>query len=134
LSGDLFDAIPQDDDILLTPDLQTDRTQPTLVIPNLVASEDAGVYRCKGRNVWGEVAATFPVKVHGELDPPPFYPGHILENCSLFVSLHLSKCLPEGEPGESLCGELARFPPADREPLDAREVHPSLSLSFVDPI
>jgi len=59
------DSSLQDDDILLTPDLQTDRTQPTLVIPNLVASEDAGVYRCKGRNVWGEVAAVFPVKVHG---------------------------------------------------------------------
>ena len=58
----------QDSDILMTPDLQSSaRSQTTLLVPDLTSGEDAGVYRCKGRNVWGEVNATFPVVVHGKL-------------------------------------------------------------------
>ena len=52
--------------MLMTPDLQTDRTQTTLIIPNLQSEEDEGEYRCKARNVWGEVNTTFPVKVYGK--------------------------------------------------------------------
>ena len=59
----------QDSDILLIPNQDSgDRTQTTLVIPNL-RPEDEGVYKCKARNVWGEVEAEFPVKIHGELTP-----------------------------------------------------------------
>ena len=50
----------------MTPDLQTDRTQTTLIIPNLQSEEDEGEYRCKARNVWGEVNETFPVIVKGK--------------------------------------------------------------------
>ena len=56
---------PQDGDILLTPNSRSDRTQTLLLIPNL-RTEDAGIYWCKSRNVWGEVNATFPVKIYGE--------------------------------------------------------------------
>ena len=38
----------------------------TLLIPDLDPEEDGGVYRCRGTNVWGQVQAEFPVKVHGE--------------------------------------------------------------------
>ena len=55
----------QDGDILLTPNARSDRTQTLLLIPNLQI-EDAGTYWCKSRNVWGEVNATFPVKIYGE--------------------------------------------------------------------
>jgi hypothetical protein len=37
------------------------------MIPNM-QTEDAGNYWCKARNVWGEVNATFPVKVHGKMN------------------------------------------------------------------
>ena len=57
--------ILQDGDILLTPNSMGDRTQTLLMIPNL-GIEDAGIYWCKSRNVWGEVNATFPVKIYGE--------------------------------------------------------------------
>ena len=55
----------QDDDILLMPNLQTERSQTILMIPNL-QTEDTGVYTCKAKNVYGEVNATFPVKVYGK--------------------------------------------------------------------
>ena len=55
----------QDGDILLTPNSRSDRTQTLLMIPNL-QTEDAGIYWCKSRNVWGEVNATFPVKIYGK--------------------------------------------------------------------
>ena len=35
------------------------------MIPNL-QTEDTGVYTCKAKNVYGEVNATFPVKVYGK--------------------------------------------------------------------
>ena len=35
------------------------------MIPNL-QTEDTGNFWCKARNVWGEVNATFPVKVYGK--------------------------------------------------------------------
>jgi hypothetical protein len=56
----------QDGDILLTPNLESDRAQTILMIPNL-QTEDTGSFWCKARNVWGEVNATFPVKVYGKL-------------------------------------------------------------------
>ena len=55
----------QDGDILLTPILDSDRSQTILMIPNL-QTEDAGNYWCKARNAWGEINATFPVKVYGK--------------------------------------------------------------------
>ena len=63
----MFFSILQYGDILLTPNLNTDRAQTILMIPNM-QTEDAGNYWCKARNVWGEVNATFPVKVHGKMN------------------------------------------------------------------
>lgn len=51
---------------MLSPDFETDRTQATLIIPDLDPSEDGGIYRCKARNAWGEVEEEFPVKIHGK--------------------------------------------------------------------
>lgn len=51
---------------MLMPNLQTDRSQTILMIPNLQVDEDSGVYTCKAKNVYGEVNATFPVKVYGK--------------------------------------------------------------------
>jgi len=59
----------KDGDILLTPNLQTDRSQTILMIPDLQV-EDSGKYVCKARNVYGQVNATFPVKVYDELQTP----------------------------------------------------------------
>ena len=59
----------QDGDILMTPNHESDRSQTIVMIPNL-QTEDTGNFLCKARNVWGEVNATFPVKVYGK---PNFY-------------------------------------------------------------
>ncbi len=54
--------------MLLTADLQTSRPelQTELLIPDLEAEADDGEYTCRGTNVWGQVEATFPVRVHGK--------------------------------------------------------------------
>lgn len=53
----------------MTPNHESDRSQTIVMIPNL-QTEDTGNFLCKARNVWGEVNATFPVKVYGK---PNFY-------------------------------------------------------------
>ncbi|CAB4067253.1 HMCN [Lepeophtheirus salmonis] len=64
----------KDGDILITPNLQDDRSQTALLIPNLQI-DDSGLYKCKARNAWGEVNSTFPVKVHEKVGPPHMLDG-----------------------------------------------------------